>query len=156
MSTGRTKPGIKQNNENKESVDYGEQCVLFYTWAAFFVLSHHLLFVHSIPGFILLVVDYPKVADNAYTYFKKRRGERRLHDWNELWVHLVCRISLVALPMLMLASLVRTRLYSWCIHFRAWATQLVKFCIPNGTHSSFRSCNLCSPRPRFFEVGVYY
>ena len=65
--------------------------------------------------------------------------------------HLVCKISLVALPMLMLASLVRTRLYSWCIHFRARATQLVKFCIPNGTHSSFRSCNLRSPRQRFLK-----
>ena len=30
VSTGRTTPGIEQNNKNKESVDYGEQCVLFY------------------------------------------------------------------------------------------------------------------------------
>ena len=31
--------------------------------------------------------------------------------------NLVCKILLVALPMLMLASLVRTRLNKWCIHF---------------------------------------
>ena len=53
VSTGRTKPGIRQINKNKESVDYGEQCVLF------FVLSHHLLFVYPISGFVLSVMDYP-------------------------------------------------------------------------------------------------
>ena len=36
-----------------------------------------------------------------YTYLKKRgRGERRLHDRNELWVPFGIQISLVALPML--------------------------------------------------------
>ena len=30
VSTSRKKPEIGQNNKNKESVDYGEQCVLFY------------------------------------------------------------------------------------------------------------------------------
>ena len=59
VSTGRMKPGIGQNNKNKESVDDGEQCVLFYIWAGFFVLSHQLLFVHPILGFVLPVVDYP-------------------------------------------------------------------------------------------------
>ena len=52
--------GAKPGDGQKKKVYYGEQCVLFYMRAAFFVLFHHLLFVHLISGFVLRAVAYPR------------------------------------------------------------------------------------------------
>ena len=54
------KPGLAQDNKNKESMDYGEQCVYCSTCelrSLFY--NHHLLFVHQFSGFVLPVVEIP-------------------------------------------------------------------------------------------------
>ena len=95
-----------------------------------------------------------KCADKVsiYTYFKKRcRGERMLHDRNELWVPFGMQnfTSCVAHAYSCVAS--ENQALQLVYPFSSMGNATSEILHTKCTHSSFRSCNLRSPRQRFLK-----